>query len=460
MASNQRPRILIVDDEESVQEVLKLSLEDAFNVSLAGTAEAAVKLLEGQDFAVVLCDIGLPGMNGEALLGAIKASWPTSEVVMVTAVRDVDQAVRCMKNGAYDYISKPWNVEELQAVVKRAAEKWELLHENTLLRQNQQGVDEPQILGTSAVMKALRERIGKVAAHDSTVLITGESGTGKELVAQSIHYQSARRKERFVPIACGSVPANLVESELFGHEKGSFSSAMTTRIGKFEYAGGGTIFLDDVAALPLESQSKRLRVLQERELSRIGSNRVIPVDVRVISSSNVDLKDMVSKGQFREDLYWRLCGVPIDVPPLRQRGDDAEELFRYFVTQLCGVYKKKSLAISESVIKALRSHPFPGNVRELKHLADAVVVLCEEDEIGVSALPIQLILQSNGQSVNQVPLKQAVHEFERQVIIRTLKSVNGNQSKASELLGIHRNTLILKMIEFNIPNKKSPDRPY
>jgi DNA-binding NtrC family response regulator len=460
MASIQKPNLLIVDDEESVREALNLALEESFSVSMAESSESAIRVLESKDMAVVLCDIGLPGMNGEALLGAIKASWPYSEVVMVTAARDVDQAVRCMKSGAYDYISKPWNLEELLAVVKRATEKWSLSRENAILRQGQLGRDEPQILGSSEAMRSLRERIVKIAAHDSTVLITGESGTGKELVAQSIHYHSTRRRERFVPIACGSIPANLVESELFGHEKGSFSSAVAARIGKFEFASGGTIFLDDVATLPLESQSKLLRVLQERELSRIGSNRVIPVDVRVVSSSNVDLKELVSQGQFREDLYWRLCGVPIEVPPLRQRGDDVEELFRHFVSQLCGVYKKKDLAISDNVIKSLRSHPFPGNVRELKHLAEAVVVLCEEDEIGVSALPIQLILQSNGQSVNQVPLKQAVHEFERQVIIRTLKSVNGNQSRASELLGIHRNTLILKMIEFGIPNKKSPDRPY
>jgi DNA-binding NtrC family response regulator len=251
-----------------------------------------------------------------------------------------------------------------------------------------------------------------------------------------------------------------VESELFGHEKGSFSSAVSTRIGKFEYANGGTIFLDDVATLPLESQAKLLRVLQERELSRLGSNRVIPVDVRVISSSNVDLQDMVKKGLFREDLYWRLSGVPVAVPPLRERENDVEELFRHFITQLCRHYRRMELAISPSVFKALRSHTFPGNVRELMHLAETVVVLCEEDEIGISSLPIQLILQSKGNSMDAVPLKQAVHEFERQVIIRTLRSVQGNQSRAAEILGIHRNTLILKMIEFNIPNKKAPDRPY
>jgi DNA-binding NtrC family response regulator len=460
VAQFSRPHILIVDDEEAVREALKLALEDDFVITTAASAEEAIRTLEAQSFAVAICDIGLPGMNGEALLGAIKASWPSTEVVVVTAVRDVELAVRCMKSGAYDYISKPWNVEELLAVVKRAAEKWALSSENTLLKQNLQVGQEPEILGDSAAMNALRERLLKIAAHDSTVLITGESGTGKELVARSIHFHSPRKKERFVAIGCGSIPVNLVESELFGHEKGSFSSAFTTRIGKFEYASGGTIFLDDVATLPMESQSKLLRVLQERELCRLGSNRVIPVDVRVISSSNVDLREMVTKGIFREDLYWRLCGVPVEVPPLRERGDDVEALFRHFVDEVCKEQRKKRLSISPSVVKALHSHTFPGNVRELKHLAETVVVLCEEDEIGVSALPIQLILQSKGKPMDQVPLKQAVHEFERQVIIRTLKTVNGNQSKAADLLGIHRNTLILKMIEFNIPNKKAPERPY
>jgi DNA-binding NtrC family response regulator len=460
VTSLSRQHILIVDDEEGVREALGLALEDEFSLTMASSAEEAIKVLESKSFAVALCDIGLPGMNGEALLGAIKASWPSTEVVVVTAVRDVEQAVRCMKSGAYDFISKPWNVDELLAIVRRATEKWSLSNENALLRQNQLGIQEPKILGSSLIMKALRERLLKMAIHDSTVLITGESGTGKEMVARTIHHHSARKRERFVPISCGSIPSNLVESELFGHEKGAFSSAYNTRIGKFEYASGGTIFLDDVATLPMESQSKLLRVLQERELSRLGSNRLIPVDVRVISSSNVDLREMVSKGLFREDLYWRLCGVPVEIPPLRDRENDIEELFVHFINEVSQDHRKKSPSISPSVIKALRSHAFPGNVRELRHLAETVVVLCEEDEIGVSALPIQLILQSKGNPKDQVPLKQAVHEFERQVIIRTLKTVNGNQSKAADMLGIHRNTLILKMIEFNIPNKKAPDRPY
>jgi DNA-binding NtrC family response regulator len=386
---------------------------------------------------------------------AIKASWPGTEVVMVTGAREVEQAVRCMKSGAYDYISKPWNVEELQAIVRRAAEKWRLSTENILLKQANAAHLEPEILGSSEAMKILRDRIARVAAHDSTVLITGESGTGKELVARAIHSQSGRRKERFVAIACASIPVELVESELFGHEKGAFSSAYASRIGKFEHANAGTLFLDDVSTLPLGIQAKLLRVLQEREFNRLGSNRTTAVDVRVISSTNENLQELVRKGLFREDLYWRLSGVPVPVPPLRARDQDVWELFQHFVKMVCNNYKRAPLAISDTVQKALAAHSFPGNVRELKHLAETVVVLSDDEEIGPSALPMQLILQAQGRPLEQVPLKMAVHEFERQVIVRTLKAADGNQSRAAAMLGIHRNTLLLKMAELEIPGRRS-----
>ena len=455
MTNNKESQILIVEDQESVRESLKLALEDEFRVTLASTAEESLKLLQERSFAVAICDIGLPGMSGETLLLAIKASWPATEVVMVTGLRDVEQAVRCMKSGAYDYVSKPWNVEELQAVVARASEKWRLSTENILLKQANAAHLEPVILGSSAAMQSVRERIARVAAHDSTVLITGESGTGKELVARAIHAQSSRRKERFVPIACGSIPAELVESELFGHEKGAFSSAYATRIGKFEHANGGTLFLDDVSTLPIRSQVKLLRVLQEREFNRLGSNRIMAVDVRVISSTNEDLLALVQKGLFREDLYWRLCGVPVVLPPLRERDDDVWVLFQHFVEEVCIRYKRVTPRIVAGVQKALRAHSFPGNIRELKHLAETVVVLSDDQEIGMAALPMQLMLQDKTRPLEQMPLKMAVHEFEKQIILRTLKTARGNQSRAADILGIHRNTLLLKMAELEIPGKRA-----
>ncbi len=453
------PPILIVDDDASVREALTLALEDEFQVSSVDSVEEALPILGESLLAVVLCDLTLPGASGEVLLASIKASWPGTEVVMLSAARDVEMAVRCMRMGAYDYIVKPGDPDHLRAVVARAAEKWRLTRENILLKQGQAPQDLPELRGSSAPMLALKERISRVAIHDSVVLIEGESGTGKELVAQSVHRLSMRRRERFVAIACGSMPAELVESELFGHERGAFSSAHSMRIGKFEYASGGTVFLDDVAVLPLDVQTKLLRVLQEREICRLGSNRTIPVDLRLISSTNVDLRQQVAKGLFREDLYWRLSGVPILVPPLRERGDDVLEIFGHFIQELAQRYQRRVPAIPDGVKRALRNHPFPGNVRELKHLAETLLVLSDGDVLDPSALPAQMLLATapDAGRPGAQPLKQAVREFERQMILRALRNTRGNQSKAADLLGIHRNTLMTKMIELSIPGRRSEE---
>jgi DNA-binding NtrC family response regulator len=358
-----------------------------------------------------------------------------------------------MRLGAYDYITKPWDLEEVRSAVNRCVEKSDLARENRLMRQALDASVEVEILGSSEPMRELRDLIRRVAAHDSVVLIQGESGTGKELVARSIHALSSRRRERFVAIACGSIPFELVESELFGHEKGAFSSAYAARTGKFEYASGGTVLLDDVAALPMMVQAKLLRVLQEREICRLGSNRVIPVDVRVISSTNVDLMDLVKKGQFREDLYWRLSGVPVRVPALRDRGDDCVELFRHYTEVLAQRYHKDAPPVQEAVLEALRRHQFPGNVRELIHLAETLFILAGEREISATALPVELLLSSENGPLQELPLKRAVREFERQAIVRALRQTGGNQSKAALLLGIHRNTLQMKLTELGIDPK-------
>jgi DNA-binding NtrC family response regulator len=403
---------------------------------------------------VVLCDVTLPGASGEALLASIKASFPGTEAVMITGGGDVQTAVRCMRLGAYDYITKPWDVDEMRTVVARAAEKSGLIQENAVLKQVSQMGKPDSLLGSSPVMQTLRDVIARVAAHDAVVLIEGESGTGKEMVARAIHAQSLRRRERFVAIGCGSVPADLVESELFGHERGAFSSAYAARVGKFEYASGGTLLLDDVAALPMAVQAKLLRVLQEREICRLGSNRVIPVDVRVISSTNMDLQELIRRGQFREDLYWRLSGVPVRVPPLRDRGADVVELFQVFLSEVARRYQKPVPKLSDGVLRSITTHPFPGNVRELKHLVETLFVMSDGDSIDVSALPVQMILRSAGKPLDRLPLKHAVREFERQVIRRTLRLTRGNQSKAADLLGIHRNTLLVKMVELGLPGRR------
>jgi DNA-binding NtrC family response regulator len=457
---NPATSILIVDDDASILESLEMVLSEAHHVVTCATAEDALERLAQRPFSAVLCDINLPGANGETLLAAVKASWPSTEVVMITGDKDVQTAVRCMRLGAYDYIAKPWDVEEMRTVVGRAVEKSGLLNENAVLKQVSLSSKPDILLGSSEAMQNLRDVIAKVAVHDAVVLIQGESGTGKEMVARAIHAQSLRRRERFVAIGCGSVPVDLVESELFGHERGAFSSAYATRVGKFEYASGGTLLLDDVAALPLAVQAKLLRVLQEREICRLGSNRVIPVDVRVLSSTNMDLQALIRRGQFREDLYWRLSGVPLQVPPLRERGNDVVELLQAFLIEVGQRYQKPIPKLTDGVLKAVSTHSFPGNVRELKHLAETLFVLSDGDNIDVSALPVQMILRSEGRPLERLPLKQAVREFERQVIRRTLRTTRGNQSRAADLLGIHRNTLLVKMIELDLPGRHLGDNPY
>jgi DNA-binding NtrC family response regulator len=442
--------LLLIDDDPSALEALCLGLEDHFVLSPCRSAEEALKVLERSQFDAVLCDLSLPGMDGASLLQRVREEWPGTEVVMLSAARDVELAVRCMRAGAYDYLVKPWDLEQLRGVMRRAADKACLARENRLLRAAAGESPRVRLLGASRAMVELRSRIARVAAHDADVFIQGESGTGKELVARSIHELSARRHGRFVAIGCGSVPVELMESELFGHEKGAFSSAHQTRIGKFEYASGGTLFLDDVAALPAAAQASLLRVLQEREFCRLGSNRLIPVDVRVLSSSNVDLYELVRKGRFREDLYWRLNAVPLTVPPLREREGDAELLFDVFLAERCAVTQRPRPAVPETVRQAVRRHSFPGNVRELRHLVDTLLALSGPEALDPAALPMRLLMDSAPSNGEPKALREALRELERKLITQALESSRGNRSRAAERLGIHRNTLLAKMGELGI----------
>jgi DNA-binding NtrC family response regulator len=305
-------------------------------------------------------------------------------------------------------------------------------------------------------MQRVRQFISRVAPIDATVLIEGESGTGKELVARAIHEASPRRNGRFVAIACGAIPRDLVESELFGHEKGAFSSAAFRRVGKFELASGGTLFLDDLPTLPLETQAKLLRALAEREICRVGSNQLIPVDVRLVASTNQDLEAQVKAGAFREDLYHRVQGVPLLMPPLRERDGDVDELLELFMARACQRHKLPRPRIHPQVQSALRSYPFPGNVRQLMNLAETLVVLAQGGEVQPADLPPAILrYAAPADSVSEAApevgqLKAAVHEFERRYLIKALEQAGNNQSKAARNLGIHRNTLLLKLQELGI----------
>jgi DNA-binding NtrC family response regulator len=454
MSPSEKPPLLLVDDEATVRMALGTLLSTDYQVFEASSGEEALALLAKREIGVVLLDIAMPGLDGQETLKAVKASYPCTEVVMVTAVKKLEQAVACMKAGAYDFLTKPWEVMEIQSVIRRAMEKWRLTRENQFFRLQQGGAKkEVEILGKSPAIALVRDMIAKVAAYDSTVLVTGESGTGKELVAAAIHAQSPRAQGRFVAISCAALPSELAESELFGHEKGAFSSAIAMRVGRFEYASGGTLYLDDVPTLPLPLQAKLLRVLQEREITRVGSNRLIPVDVRLIASANEDLADLVKRGRFREDLYHRLSVVPIALPPLRERGDDYRELFKIFVERFCRRRGRPAPRIPDKVFEVLKHHPFPGNVRELANLAETMVVLSPEGEIGLTGLPVQALLNpvlDEGPVADSLVFRDAVKEFERQLIVRTLQACNNNQTQAAAQLKIHRNSLINKMRDLQI----------
>jgi DNA-binding NtrC family response regulator len=463
----ERIRVLCVDDEPNVLESLCMLLEHQYEVLTANSGEEAIRVLTGTEVAVVLMDISMPGMGGVAALQAIKALNLATEVVMVTAVREVNQAVACMKAGAYDFLAKPWDALELRSLLKRAAEKWLLTRENLILR-SQPSAPAEALVGSGEAMRRVRERLVRIGSIDATVLITGESGTGKELAARAIHEHSGRREGRFVAINCAAIPRDMVESELFGHEKGAFTSAVAIRIGKFEYASGGTLLLDDVPNLPLETQAKLLRVLEDKAITRLGSNRSIPVDVRVIASSNQDLKALVDSGGFRADLYYRLNGVPVDLPSLRDRGGDLEELLSLFVERACQRHRLSVPQVHPRVIEALKLHAFPGNVRELQNLAETLVVLCEDGMILPEALPASILAAvekkeepfkpSPGMdilgSASNAGLRDTVRTFERQVLVQALKQAGANQSQAARDLGVHRNTLVLKIQEYSIESRE------
>ena len=393
----------------------------------------------------MLLDIRLPEMDGIEVLERIKAIDEGIEVVLVTAVRTVRTAVAAMKLGAFDYLTKPFEEDELLAVIARALEKRALEREVTFLRgELARARDFDEIVGHHPAMQKVYRLVAQVARTTTTVLITGESGTGKELVARAIHRQGPRRDKPFVAVNPAAVAESLIESELFGHERGAFTGANQRKLGRFELAQGGTLFLDEIATLKGELQVKLLRVLQEREIERVGGTHPIKIDVRVVAATNADLKDAVARGAFREDLYYRLNVVSIDVPPLAQRADDIPLLVEHFVHRYSRECNKPVDELSPEVLTALREYEWPGNVRELQNVIERAVVLAEGPVIQLSDLPLDVLLPKHREKVrtaDHLPLKNATEEFERQIVLRVLERVGGNQSEAARILGLHRNTI-------------------
>ncbi|MBI4637649.1 MAG: sigma-54-dependent Fis family transcriptional regulator [Candidatus Rokubacteria bacterium] len=449
-----RPVILVVDDDLGLRESFRLILEDDYEVLDAADGPAALDIVRASQVDLVLLDIRLPEMDGIEVLERIKAIDEGVEVVLVTAVKTVRTAVAAMKLGAFDYLTKPFDEDELLSLVRRALEKRSLEREVAFLRSELARTrDTQEIVGKHPEMQKLYRRIAQVARTPATVLITGESGTGKELIARAIHRQGPRRDKPFVAVNPAALAEALVESELFGHEKGAFTGAYQRKLGKFELAHGGTLFLDEIASLRAEVQAKLLRVLQEREIERVGGTRSVKIDVRIIAATNVDLKQAVSAQTFREDLYYRLNVVPITMPPLRDRRDDIPLLVDHFIRRYNDEFVKRIEGLTPEALAALREYPWPGNVRELQNIIERSVVLVDGPLIGLNDLPVDVLLPDHRTKVQDavaLPLKEASAEFERQIVLRVLERVRWNQSEAARILGVHRNSLKLKLARWKI----------
>jgi len=443
-----RPVVLTVDDEVGVRESFRQILKDECDVLEATGGHAALAQLQSREVDLVLLDVRLGAETGLEILDRIKALEDSVEVILVTAVTDVRTAVEAIKRGAYDYVTKPFDVDEMLALVRRAIEKRALKREVLYLRSElatARGFDE--IIGRHPEMVRIYERIAQVAETTATVLITGESGTGKELIARAIHRQGPRRDRPFVAVNLAAIPEPLLESELFGHERGAFTGAYQKKLGKFELAHGGSLFLDAVGTVRVDLQAKLLRALQEREIERLGGVRTVKVDVRIIAATNVNLKQAIRDRTFREDLYYRLNVVPLTVPPLRERREDIPLLVDHFVQKYKREFGKAVRGISPGALPVLLDYDWPGNVRELENIIERSVALATGPVISLRDLPMDLALPDTGARREEpgLSLKEARERFERQFILRVLESVDWNQSQAARLLGLHRNTLIARL---------------
>jgi DNA-binding NtrC family response regulator len=452
-----RPVILVVDDEPNVRESFRLVLEDAYDILDAPDGQRALDAVRTAAVDLVLLDIRLPEMDGIEVLERIKALDEGIEVILVTAVKTVRTAVAAMKLGAFDYVTKPFDEEELLALVRRALQKRSLEREVTFLRgELARQHDREDIVGEHPEMQKLSRLITQVARTTTTVLITGESGTGKELIARAIHHRGPRRDKPFVPVNPAAIPESLVESELFGHEKGAFTGAHQRKLGRFELAQGGTLFLDEIGLLRPEVQAKLLRVLQEREIERVGGTHAIKIDVRIVAATNLDLKRAVATGAFREDLFYRLNVVPITVPPLRERIEDLPLLVDHFIRRYNHECNKRIEALTPDALAALASYSWPGNVRELQNIVERTVVLVDGPLITAADLPLDLTVSpvrpgtAPGPEKRPVDLNAASDRFERLIVQRVLEETRGNISEAARVLGLHRNSLKVKLARWKM----------
>jgi len=447
-----RASILVVDDEVNIKNALAKILErKGYQVATSSSGSEALELLKTQDVQVAITDLKMAGLDGMALLKAIKASRPEVEVILITAYGTVESAVEAMKSGAYDYLTKPIDTARLLILVEKALEKQRMGMENLHLRQQLQIRETFEyIVGKSPAMRRVYESVEQVADTNATVLLQGESGTGKELIARAIHQRSSRRAQAFVAINCGALPETLLESELFGYEKGAFTGATSAKKGRFELADGGTLFLDEIGEMSPRNQVSLLRVLETREFRRLGGTQLIKVDLRVIAASNKDLEQRVREGSFREDLYYRLNVMPIYLPPLRERQEDISLLIEAFMRELARVYGKEEKEIAPETMKLLLRYRWPGNVRELRNVVERLIITVREQRILPDHLPAEIQESARSERTITLPLGRPIRELEREIIRRTLQEVIGHREQAAKLLGISPRALYYKMKQFKI----------
>ncbi|HXV20091.1 MAG TPA: sigma-54 dependent transcriptional regulator [Desulfuromonadales bacterium] len=442
------PRILVAEDEEIMRiTVLDHLRNQGWLADAATTGTEALELVGKNRYELILSDIRMPGLDGERLLAEVKKLAPRTEVVMMTAHGSTDNAVNCLKKGAADYLLKPFDLDDLTFRLNRLLEM-QTIKARCVSLEHCCGQRRP-IIGSSAPMQKMLSLISQVALADSSVLIQGESGTGKELVAAAIHYESRRAGKPYVRVNCAAIPAGLLESELFGHEKGAFTGADKTAIGKFELADHGTILLDEIGDMPLDLQVKLLRVLQEREIDRVGGKNPVRIDVRVICATAKDLAAEVQKGKFRQDLFYRLQVIPIEVPPLRQREGDILELADFFLKEFGGE-RGLSFQLSADARQALEQYHYPGNVRELRNLLERISVLAPAPRIQLWDLPVEIRGGHNGGDSQEDNLAAAVAEAERKCIQRVLAKTGDNKTEAAAILGISRKNLWEKMKQYGL----------
>jgi len=459
-SDNQPERkLLVIDDEQNMRHMLtSLLTNSGFQVATAANGEEALAMVTGAQYDFILCDIKMPRMDGLQFLEAAADYIGDSTVIMMSAYGSMETALEAMKKGAYDYISKPFKSNEVNLVLKKAEERERLKRENIRLRQTLRTIEERSSFGNMvAKSKSMREMFRfaeKVARFDTTVLITGESGTGKELVARGIHFTGPRSQKPWVAVNCGSIPENLIESELFGHVKGAFTGADRTRRGLFKEADSGTLFLDEIGELPVSMQVKLLRALQENEVRPVGGTRSIKVDVRVVAATARNLEEEIAKKLFREDLYYRINVMPIRLPPLRERGEDIPLLARLFMEKFSAQLDTAVQSISPAAMSLLLEHAWPGNVRELENVIQRAVVLAEGPELLPDHLPDSLGPDTMHREIASLAdgdsLKEARRELEKIMITRALKKTGGNRSRASRLLEISHPSLLSKMKQYGI----------